>query len=365
MRTLWCMCLVVTALAATSLHGEDVETLSPEARFVEVNQEFVALDSQIKEIVEEFGTADEARKEELRKLYFEKVEAITLLMKVLGEATLAAYTDQPNTNKAVEERMVGFVFDYARRDRYEDALKLAQLLEEHECPNKAYLSVAADAAYASDNFAAAESYLQAAQDAGVSQPQSDMLVQELPTAKKAWVQEQEIRMAERAADDLPRINMETTKGTLILELYENEAPQTVGNFVSLVEDEFYNGLVFHRVLGNFMAQGGDPTGTGSGGPGYQILCECEAPNHRKHFRGTLSMAHAGKDTGGSQFFLTFRRTSHLDGKHTVFGRVIEGVEVLADLQRVNPGQAGPEPDKIVKATVLRKRDHVYAPTKSK
>ena len=77
------------------------------------------------------------------------------------------------------------------------------------------------------------------------------------------------------------------------------------------------------------------------------------------------MAHAGKDTGGSQFFLTFRRTSHLDGKHTVFGRVIEGVEVLADLQRVNPGQAGPEPDKIVKATVLRKRDHVYAPTKSK
>src|SRR5262249_42783381 len=158
------------------------------------------------------------------------------------------------------------------------------------------------------------------------------------------------------ANDLPRVKLETTKGTIIIELFENEAPQTVGNFVSLVEKKFYDGLTFHRVLGGFMAQGGDPTGTGTGGPGYHILCECFKPEARQHCRGTLSMAHAGRDTGGSQFFLTFRPTTHLNGRHTAFGRVIEGMDVLAKLQRRDPQAANPpEPDKIVKAKVLRKR----------
>jgi cyclophilin family peptidyl-prolyl cis-trans isomerase len=115
-----------------------------------------------------------------------------------------------------------------------------------------------------------------------------------------------------------------------------------------------------------MAQGGDPTGTGSGGPGYEIYCECEKPGARQHFRGTLSMAHAGKDTGGSQFFLTFRPTTHLNGRHTAFGRVIEGMDVLAKLHRIDPDRpASAKPDKIVKAEVVRKRDHQYEPTKVK
>ena len=136
------------------------------------------------------------------------------------------------------------------------------------------------------------------------------------------------------------------------------------NFVVQARDGFYDGLTFHRVLPGFMAQAGCPNGTGTGGPGYQIPCECQQENHRDHFRGTLSMAHAGKDTGGSQFFLTFRRTAHLDGRHTVFGRVIDGLDVLAKLQRRDPQRPGqPEPDTIVKAEVLRKRDHEYVPTK--
>jgi cyclophilin family peptidyl-prolyl cis-trans isomerase len=118
------------------------------------------------------------------------------------------------------------------------------------------------------------------------------------------------------------------------------------------------------VLKNFMAQGGDPEGTGSGGPGYNIYCECEKPNARRHFRGSLSMAHAGKNTGGSQFFLTFLPTAHLNGKHTCFGRVVEGMDVLAKIQRIEPGaENAPTPDKIVKAEVVRKRDHAYAPRK--
>jgi len=113
-----------------------------------------------------------------------------------------------------------------------------------------------------------------------------------------------------------------------------------------------------------MAQGGDPTGTGSGGPGHAIECECELPTARKHFLGSLSMAHAGKNTGGSQFFLTFRPTEHLDGRHTVFGRVVEGFEVLPKLARTQVEDKpveGVTPDTIVKATMLRKRDHAYTP----
>jgi cyclophilin family peptidyl-prolyl cis-trans isomerase len=173
------------------------------------------------------------------------------------------------------------------------------------------------------------------------------------------------RKAEAEADDLPRVVISTTAGDLTVELFENEAPNTVANFLSLVEKGFYDGTPFHRVIGGFMAQGGDPTGTGGGGPGYAIACECGRPDARLHFRGTLSMAHAGPNTGGSQFFLTFRPTEHLDGKHTVFGRVIEGDEVLAKLARTQDSKGMPvpgiEPDKIVAAKVLRKRDHAYTP----
>ena len=111
-----------------------------------------------------------------------------------------------------------------------------------------------------------------------------------------------------------------------------------------------------------MAQGGDPTGTGTGGPGYAIYDECKKPNFRRHFRGSVSMAKSpGPNTGGSQFFLTFLPTAHLNGEHTCFGRIVEGLDVLAKLQRVNPeDMAKPTPDKIIKAEVVRKRDHAYA-----
>ena len=144
------------------------------------------------------------------------------------------------------------------------------------------------------------------------------------------------------------------------QLFENEAPNTVLNFITLVQRGYYDGLKFHRVLPGFMAQGGDPKGTGSGGPGYQIPCECYKPDYRLHYRGTLSMAHAGRDTGGSQFFLTFVPTSHLNGKHTAFGRIISGFDVLAKLKRIDPETSnGAAADKIIEAKVIRKRAHPY------
>lgn len=112
----------------------------------------------------------------------------------------------------------------------------------------------------------------------------------------------------------------TSKGDIWLKLYVDEVPNTVANFVSLANDGFYDGLNFHRVIHGFMAQGGCPHGTGTGGPEWSIACECDKNTH-KHERGTLSMAHAGRDTGGSQFFICFVPCPHLDGMHTVFGGI--------------------------------------------
>jgi peptidyl-prolyl cis-trans isomerase B (cyclophilin B) len=138
------------------------------------------------------------------------------------------------------------------------------------------------------------------------------------------------------------VHFDTTKGEIVAELFEADAPGTVANFTGLVAGTkewtdpktrqkvtrpFYDGLGFHRVIPNFMIQGGCPLGTGTGGPGFHIKCETDN-NPRKHLRGTLSMAHAGKDTGGSQFFICHSPQPHLDRKHTVFGQVVKGLEVV-------------------------------------
>lgn len=125
----------------------------------------------------------------------------------------------------------------------------------------------------------------------------------------------------------------TAKGVMKVELYETDAPGTVANFCKLAQDGFYDGLTFHRVIPDFVIQGGCPNGTGTGGPGYKIKCETNGSNQH-HDRGVLSMAHAGKDTGGSQFFICHSRnnTAHLDGVHTCFGKVTDGVEVIDDIR---------------------------------
>ena len=133
----------------------------------------------------------------------------------------------------------------------------------------------------------------------------------------------------------------TSKGDMIVELYENETPITVDNFVKLINSEFYDGLSFHRVIPDFVIQGGCPNSRdgaegmpGTGGPGYSIKCEVNA-DKQHHDKGVLSMAHAGRDTGGSQFFVCHSRTNtaHLDGNHTCFGKVIEGLEIIDQIEQ--------------------------------
>ncbi len=128
--------------------------------------------------------------------------------------------------------------------------------------------------------------------------------------------------------------IEMDKGNVVIELFEKDAPQTVANFEKLINEGFYNGLQFHRVIKGFVAQGGCPNGTGAGGPGYTIPCETKG-NPNKHERGSLSMAHRGPNTGGSQFFIVYEPQPHLDGLHTVFGKVIEGMEIVDQINQGN------------------------------
>jgi peptidyl-prolyl cis-trans isomerase B (cyclophilin B) len=126
----------------------------------------------------------------------------------------------------------------------------------------------------------------------------------------------------------------TAKGVMKIEFYEKDAPNTVANFVKLAKEGFYNGLTFHRVIPDFVIQGGCPNGIGNGGPGYQIKCELDGEN-QYHDKGVLSMAHAGRDTGGSQFFICHSRsnTAHLDRNHTCFGKVVEGLDIIDQIRQ--------------------------------
>jgi peptidyl-prolyl cis-trans isomerase B (cyclophilin B) len=132
---------------------------------------------------------------------------------------------------------------------------------------------------------------------------------------------------------MSKVKISTSKGDMIAELYD-ETPITTNNFKSLIEKKFYDGLNFHRVIPNFVIQGGCPNGIGNGGPGYNIECEVTAPK-QFHDKGVLSMAHAGRNTGGSQFFICHNRqgTQHLDGNHTCFGKVVEGLDVIDQIQQ--------------------------------
>ena len=329
--------------------------------------------AEIRQLRDQYQQANPQQRAALKGDFLKKVQAVRNSVPALKAAATAAYRAAPNARAEVTDFLMSAVGEDVSKDDYEAAAEAAALLQEHHTEDAATQLMAGVVAFCTNDFEGATAAFARADELGAFQS-SDRRVAALAQQaaqyrsllgeyRRFWKKEQEIRAAEAEADDLPRVKLVTNKGEMIIELFENEAPIATANFVSLVEKGYYDGLKFHRVLPGFMAQGGCPQGTGTGGPGYNIPCECQQANHRKHFRGSLSMAHAGPNTGGSQFFLTFVPTSHLNGKHTVFGRVVEGLDVLAKLQRRQPDSPIPA-DVIQQAKVLRKRAHEYLPTKS-
>jgi len=345
--------LIVFICTAATAHAADFDTL---------HQQFTKITGELQSLRGKFQTtSDPADQQRIVKQYNDLITQVQALMPKLSDAAIEAYKAAPNKDPKLRQFMTTVVGDLITRDRYERARDVAALMIENNHPDPHVYEAAGMAAFALHDFDAAEKHFNTAKQAGHNHGPVEQFAPAIDAYKQHWQREQKLRAEEAKADDLPRVKMQTTEGTMIIELYENQAPNTVANFISLVENGFYDGVPFHRVIGNFMAQGGDPTGTGGGGPGYTIKCECYRDDARMHFRGTLSMAHAGRDTGGSQFFLTFLPTPHLNGKHTAFGRVIEGLDVMAKLNRVDP-RSGAEPSKMTEVTVLRKRDHAYEPT---
>ena len=147
-----------------------------------------------------------------------------------------------------------------------------------------------------------------------------------------------------------KAHMETDKGTMVIELFADKTPKTVNNFVFLSREGYYDGVIFHRVIDNFMVQGGDPTGSGMGGPGYKFGDEFH-PGLKHDKRGVLSMANAGPGTNGSQFFITHVATPWLDGKHSVFGQVVEGLDVLMSIPTRDPNNRNAPAVKIISVTI--------------
>jgi cyclophilin family peptidyl-prolyl cis-trans isomerase len=313
--------------------------------------------------------ADAAEIEKLRK---EGEQLVATLQKEVFPRMHSAAREllkQETLDDATADVIAELAYGAFQQNRFQEAAQLADAVVAKNAGNAKAVNVSGVVHFAQQDFEGAVATLERAK-------KEDLLIPDLggqylevaPSYVEYWRKEQEIRAKESSAQSdqlLPRVSIKTSRGDILLELFENEAPNTVANFVSLVEGGFYNGTKFHRVIPAFMAQGGDPNTKegaqgepGSGGPGYTIKCECYRPDFRRHFAGSLSMAHTeDKDTGGSQFFITHVPTFHLDepfapAPHTVFGRVVEGMDVVL---AVKIG------DVLQSATVVRKRDHDYRP----
>jgi cyclophilin family peptidyl-prolyl cis-trans isomerase len=372
---------IVVALLALFSAGRSISAGEPSATnvdnrevgFHELYEKWLSALTEVAQLQTRVVAVSAADREAVRLKFADAVHVAQAMLPDLQAAAEKAYIAD-DTNKDLGNLLFVMAMGQLRKDNYEESLRLGRLLLEHHFPDKDLCRMLASAAFATMQLDDAKKFLAEASD-GKSSDDPDikkvLALAELYGPK--WKREQEFRAAEAKADDLPRVKLHTTQGDIVLELFENEAPNTVANFISLVENGLYDNTQFHRVIPGFVAQGGDPLSKdptkyegqiGHGGPPYTIPSESSAPNHREHFRGSLSMALGeGPDSGGSQYFIALAPTAPLDGKFTVFGRVTDGLDVLSKLQRFDPQKPTPGVtlDKVIKAEVLRKRDHPYEP----
>lgn len=296
---------------------------------------------QLRELQANYLLADDANKRILRVEFEARMGEARELLEKLREAATKAYEAAPNQNEELTKLLIGFLVNDASMDDTAKVFELGQMLVDHQV---------------------SEEMLTAARNANRLGLKQREIIDELLARRAQQLSDNKYPKATISLEDADG----NAKGEIVVELFEDQAPNTVANFVSLAEKGFYNGLTFHRVIKGFMAQGGDPKGDGTGGPGYTFADELDRPDYRRHFPYSLSMANSGPDTNGSQFFITFRRTSNLDGKHTVFGRVIAGKDVVDSIRERNTDAGStnlPAPDKIKSITIdpATKREHEYVP----
>lgn len=302
-----------------------------------------------------------------------------------GEAGLRAEQDLKDAAIAILDKLAAPPEDVVevalqvfqeqfKNAQYEKAYRIINRLVELNTEDLELQLMKARTAIKTNRYAEAKQYKDLHEERISEIPREELaLFSQLDSIDKDFERELATREAEAAADDLPRVELNTTKGKIVIELFENEAPETVGNFISLVESSFYDGILFHRVIKGFMAQAGGFSMRGPQIVNYRIYDEHEVENARKHFRGTVSMASVPgvPDSANAQFFIALSPQPFLDGRHTAFGRIISDFEVIDSLiPNFKVDSEGKEtpieeiiPDRIISARVLRKRDHVYKPNR--
>jgi len=334
---------------------------------------FKSVNGKLHTLMVEYQTAKPERKDQIQGDYDKLLVDAKQARNILMDAAIDAFNEAPYVNFVVSEFCISLIQYENARDNYEVSFQLADAIIAHpdglSAQAGSFYVMAADAAFGCMEFDKAEQWYAKAVSLNARLDREAMVRQrEIPEQKKLWAEELAIREKEAKADNNPqsanpRVLIRTNKGDITIELFEDNAPNTVANFISLVKKGFYKDIPFHRVLPGFMAQGG-------GECGYCIDCERLKKDlvQRKHFRGSISMARTSMpDTGGSQFFQMFQPKAYLNGEYTVFGRIIDGIDVLADIQRIDPDDEviTVEPDRIIEAKVLRDRGRVYEPVKNR
>ena len=377
-KTVLCTLIVVVGLSVSGLSmvaqdaakDEKKESKPAALAYAEKLTEWRNMLRKLADLRVKYQAAKGVEVEKIRQQFALTVKEGDELLVSLRTTALAAFVESPNESRELNRFLVRMLKDALDQDRYEVVQKMAITLIDNKCAHRDIYDLAGHASFALNDFELAQKYLKEAELKNAITAAGRNHLAYTVEYIKLWNEEQKLRQREAAADDLPRVKVTTSQGEIVIELFENEAPDTVGNFISLVETGFYDNKLFHRVLKNFVAQTGCPKGDGTGDAGYSIYYECDKANYRRHFRGSMSIAHAGPDTGGSQFFITFRATPNLNGKHTVFGRIMKGFDTLVKLRRIDPDDPKSRVrqitvDKIIKAEVVRKRDHEYFPKKVK
>ncbi len=369
-------------LHAQSEEDQEIETridISPETpEFKEAFSQFRKHLGEMNRVIVRYSVGDDAEDKKWREQWLELVAEGNLLHQHMVEAALAEYKLDPAGRPELAEMLFRILKRNCEADRYEGMLDVAKTLVDNDYPDPMVINYAGQSAFAANDFETARPYFEKLIQGGNTTDLLRDTSRKLSEYQQLWNEELSLREEDAQGEPLPRVLIKTSKGDIEVELFENQAPETVANFIYLAESGFYDNLDFHRVIEHFMAQTGCPNEDGTGGPGYTIASEVEKPNARKFFRGTLGLAlgisaqtgQEDRTTGGSQFFITFLPTHQLNGRYTAFGRVVKGFDVLANLQRVDPdnkdekeGEPKAVPDEIIRIEVLHKREHDYAPNK--
>ena len=375
-RMRWALVFAALAVVCPRGLGDDATTeAGPKAaEFDRLYGEWTGILEQLRQLRMEYHNAMLAGQgllEDLDARYGKLVEQAEAMQPGLLKAAEAAYVEDPAIRSYATQFLVATAYTACFDGAYEESFRLAKLLMDHGFDQKNILGWCGVAAYAAGDFERAEKWLRAAKEANVLarsgmrwEQMGSAALRACPACQKAWKKEEVIREAETKAGQspktwLPRVLLRTTKGEIEVELFENEAPGTVANFVGLVEKGMYDKFAFYRV---------DPFGAETGAliardknPWFFRLLGCDQPS-RAHFRGSLTTAAPvdAQGNGSSQFQILLLPQPSLDGKRTCFGRVVKGIEVVARLQQITPEQFDSvKPDGILEAKVLRKRDHPY------